>query len=339
MENKQWKLKDSKGFDHLELNTVKVKEPEDDYVLVKHHAASLNYRDLVIANGNYLVATVPLVPGSDGAGEVVKVGPKVTKYKVGDRVSGAFSQRHDFGPMTPEKAREQLGGTTDGVLQQYRAYPESSLLRIPEYMSYEQAATLPCAGLTAYNALFGLVSRQLKPGQWVLTQGTGGVSVFALQFAKAVGARVIATTSTKEREEVLKKLGADFVLNYKDDKEWGKTAKEITKGRGVDHVVEVGGPGTMAQSLEAITAEGVISVIGFVGKGKDEPTVSSTLRYGCIVRAVRVGPHVLNEEMNRGLEVTKIQPVIGKVFPFEQLKEAYQYQWDQKHIGKVVIQI
>lgn len=234
------------------------------------------------------------------------------------------------------------GGLIDGALQQYGVYDEQGLVALPTNLNYLEGATLTCAGLTAWNALYGLSDRRLTPGDWVLTQGTGGVSIFAVQFAKAAGARVIATTSSAEKADRLKALGADHIINYKEDANWGATAKKLTGGLGVQHVVEVGGPGSMKQSLAAIAFDGVISIIGFLGgaKAEKEPSFLEALTNICTVRGVYVGSRALMEEMVRAVEANDIKPVVDeKVFTLEQAKEAYQYQWDQKHFGKLCISI
>jgi NADPH:quinone reductase-like Zn-dependent oxidoreductase len=201
-----------------------------------------------------------VIPGSDGAGTVEAVGSRVTRFKTGDKVATLFNQGHLAGSVTPAILATGLGGSADGTLREYAALSEQGLVKVPSNLSLVEAATLPCAAVTAWNALYGLESRALKPGQTVLTQGTGGVSIFAVQFAKAAGARVIATTSSAEKAEMLKKLGADHVINYKETPNWGEKAKELTSdGHGVEHVVEVGGPTTLAQSLNAIAIDGVIS--------------------------------------------------------------------------------
>ena len=213
---------------------------------------------------------------------------------------------------------------------------------MPTTLDFQQASTLSCAALTAWNALYGVVGKSLKPGDTVLTQGTGGVSMFALQFAKAAGARVISTTSSDAKAETLKKLGADHVINYKTDENWGETAKKATPGgAGCAHVVEVGGPKTMAQSLKAIKPEGTISIIGFVGGfSKEQPTFLDCLNNLCTVRGILVGSRQQFEQMNEAIDANGIKPVVDeKVFSLEDLKEGYQYMWDQKHFGKLTIKI
>ena len=213
---------------------------------------------------------------------------------------------------------------------------------MPSSLTFKEASTLTCAGLTAWNALYGLIGKALKPGDWVLTQGTGGVSIFALQFAKAAGAKVIATTSSSQKAERLKALGADHVINYKETPSWGQSAKDLTPGSlGVNHILEVGGPNTIAQSLAAITPEGVISIIGFVGGySKDTPGMLDALSNLCTVRGILVGSRLQFEEMNRAIEVNGIKPVVdGKGWGLEEGREAYGYMWEQKHFGKVVVGI
>lgn len=208
-------------------------------------------------------------------------------------------------------------------------------------MSAIEASTLTCAPLTAWNALYGLQSKAIKTGQWVLTQGTGGVSLSGIQFAAATGANVVATTSSKEKAEELKKLGATHVINYKETPNWGEVARSLTpEGTGFDHILEVGGPGSLEQSLKAIKLEGVITIIGFLAPSSKQPPLMDALNHVCIVRGVFVGSKEQFVEMNRAIDSVKIKPVVdSNIFKFEDLKAAYQYQWDQKHYGKVVVKI
>ena len=290
------------------------------------HAASLNYRDILITRGRYPFGQAfPVVPGSDGAGVVEAVGRHVTRFKKGDRVVTLFNQGHLAGSLDAQTLATGLGGKVDGVLRQYGAFDESGLVHMPSNLNFLEASTLSCAPVTAWNALYGL--KDLKPGDWVLTQGTGGVSVIAVQFAKAAGARVIATTSSNDKAAKLKQLGADHVINYKEDEKWGETAKKITGGRGVQHVLEVGGPTTMKQSFNAIAIDGIISIIGFLGgvKGENPPTFLDNLNHICIVRGVLVGSREQMEAMNRAIEANNIHPVVDdKVFKLEEAKDAYQ---------------
>lgn len=339
---KQWTVVGKNGFDSLKLNE-KASLPQlgDHDILVKLHAASLNFRDLAIPNGKYPFPIKDgVVPGSDGAGTVESVGPRVTRFKQGDKVVTLFNQGHLGGPVNSTILGTGLGGVVDGTLAEYGVFNEEGLVAAPSNLDFAEASTLPCAALTAWNALYGLESRALKPGQTVLTQGTGGVSIFALQFAKAAGAKVIATTSSAEKAETLKKLGADHVINYKETPNWGEEAKKLTpNGRGVEHVVEVGGPTTMAQSLKAIAMEGVISIIGFIGGfSKEQPTFLDCLSNLCTVRGLLVGSRLQFEDMNRAIEANNIHPVVDKKkFALTELKDAYQYMWDQKHFGKLVV--
>lgn len=223
------------------------------------------------------------------------------------------------------------------------AFNEQGLVHQPSSLTAIEAATLPCAGVTAWNALYGVSDNQVAPGQWVLTQGTGGVSIFALQFAKAAGARVIATTGSNKKAEVLKKLGADHVINYKENPEWGNEAKKLTGGIGVDHVIEVAGPKSMEQSLMAVKVAGVITIIGFVGGfTKDQPGFIECLTNLCTTRGILVGSRKQMEDMCLAIEGNpeKLRPVVDeKLFELEQLKEAYEYQWSGQHFGKVCVTI
>jgi len=253
-----------------------------------------------------------------------------------------FNQSHIAGPVTAADTMSGLGGAVHGTLRQYGTFDESGLVKMPETLDFKQASTLPCAALTAWNGLYGLESRALKPGDTVLTQGTGGVSIFALQFAKAAGAKVIATTSSDKKADVLKHLGADHVINYKSDEKWGETAKSLTRaGLGCAHILEVGGPKTMAQTLKAIKPEGVISIIGFLGgMSKDQPSFLECLNNMCTVRGVFVGSRLQFDAMNAAIDANGIKPVVDEnVFNFEDLKEAYQYMWEQKHFGKVIVKV
>lgn len=241
-------------------------------------------------------------------------------------------------------AASGLGGARHGTLRSIGAFNEQGLVHQPSNLSAAEAATLSCAGLTAWNALYGLSDNQVAAGQWVLTQGTGGVSIFALQFAKAAGAKVIATTGSDEKAETLKRLGADHIINYKKNPEWGIEAKKLTGGVGVDHVVEVAGPTSMAQSLKAVKISGVITIIGFVGgnEGNDQPGFIDCLTGMCTARGILVGSRAQMEDMCRAIEANpdKLKPVVdSKTFKLEDLKQAYEYQWSGQHFGKVCIEV
>ncbi|KAF2473881.1 alcohol dehydrogenase [Lindgomyces ingoldianus] len=341
---KQWTIEGKDGFESLKLNEqAPVPQLGDKDVLVKIHAVSLNYRDLIIPKGKYPFGVKDgVVPGSDGAGTVEAVGSRVTRFKPGDKVVTLFSQGHLGGSLDSHSIATGLGGAVDGTLREYAAFDEQGLVHMPANLNWLEASTLSCAAVTAWNALYGLESRALKPGDTVLTQGTGGVSIFALQFAKAAGAKVIATTSSPQKADLLKKLGADHVINYKENVNWGEEAKSLTPGKaGVQHVVEVGGPTTMAQSLKAIKIDGVISIIGFIGGfSKEQPTFLDCLMNICTVRGLLVGSRLQFEDMNRAIEANDIHPIVDeKVFDLVHAKEAYEYMWDQKHFGKLCIKV
>lgn len=303
----------------------------------------MQFRDILIAQGKYPWSVKPnVVPGSDGAGTVLAVGKNVTRFKPGDKVVTMLNQQHLAGSVTAQIAKYGVGASVDGTLRSVGAFDEQGLVRMPEGLSFVEAATLSCAGVTAWNALFGLPGKQVSAGQWVLTLGTGGVSIFALQFAKATGARVIATTSSNEKAELLKKLGADHVINYREVENWGALAKELTGGVGVDVVVEVVGASTMSQSAESVKLDGLISVVGSVGGGgKAMPTLLDTWLSLFTARGLWVGSRAQMEEMGRAIEanVERLRPVVDKVFTLEQVKEAYEYMLVGMHQGKIGIRI
>ncbi|EHY58293.1 hypothetical protein HRR83_004847 [Exophiala dermatitidis] len=340
-----WVIEGKNGFESLKLQKDRPVPEVGDYdCVVQIHAVSLNYRDLIIPKGMYPFAlSLPVVPCSDGAGTVIAVGKKVTEFKVGDKVCTLFNQLHQAGPITPRAMPTGLGGAIDGTLRKVAVFPEHGLVAAPKNLSPVEASTLTCAPVTAWNALYGLQSKAIKPGDWVLTQGTGGVSLAAIQFAVAAGAKVIATTSSDEKAKKLKDLGATHVINYKTTPNWGEVAKSLTpNGEGVDHVVEVGGAGTLEQSLKAVKLEGVISIIGFLGgtNKQDMPGLLDALNNLCTVRGILVGSKQQFQEMNRAIEANDIHPVVdSNTFKFENALDAYQYQWDQKHFGKVVIEV
>ncbi|SPO01580.1 related to alcohol dehydrogenase I - ADH1 [Cephalotrichum gorgonifer] len=342
---RQWNVKGLGGPDALHFSEQPLSKVGDNQVLVKIQGASLNYRDLIIAEAKYPFPQVAdVVPGSDGAGTVVAIGKHVTRFKPGDKVVTLFNQGHIGGNLDALSVQTGLGGVVDGTFRTFGAFDEQGLVHMPSNLNFVEGATLTCAGLTAWNALFGSADNKLLPGQWVLTQGTGGVSIFAVQFAKAAGARVIATTSSNEKAKLLQKLGADHIINYRETPEWGAKAKELTGGVGVDHVVEVAGPTSMKQSLTSIKFGGVITIIGFVAGTDDneQPGFLNVLTNICTTRGVLVGNRGQLEEMCRAIEANPeaLRPVVDpKVFTLEQLKEAYAYQWSGKHQGKVGIKI
>ncbi|HKP70029.1 MAG TPA: NAD(P)-dependent alcohol dehydrogenase [Pyrinomonadaceae bacterium] len=325
------------GIDQLALVEREDPRPAKGEVVVKFHAASLNYRDLMVVEGTYNPRMkVPAVPLSDGAGEVTDVGDGVTKWKVGDRVMPNFAQHWLDGPATEEKRRSSLGAGAywDGVLREFGVFGDEGLVRIPEHLSYEEASTLPCAALTAWHAL--AISGQLKAGETVLTLGTGGVSIFALQIARLFGARVISTTGNEAKESKLKELGADVVINYTTREDWDAAVLEATDKKGVDHIVEVGGSGTLARSLNAVRFGGHVAMIGaLTASGSFDPI--KLFMKSARLQGVFVGSRSMFEQMNRAIEVAKMRPVVDRVFGFDEARDAMHYMKSGSHFGKVVI--
>ena len=284
-----------------------------------------------------------LVPCSDSAGTILEVGHEVSDFQVGDKVCNTFFQRHESGLMTPEARTTSLGSTNDGVLRKYGVFPDIGLVHAPKTLTAVESSTLPCAALTAWNSLFGLEGRKVKAGECVLTQGTGGVSIFAIQFALAVGAVVIATTSSASKAKKLQDMGVQHIINYKEDANWGDTAKKLSPGGlGAHHIIEVGGEATMEQSFKAIRLEGVISIIGFLaGKDTERKTSFWDAFSSCsVVRGINVGSREQFKEMNRFIEEKDIKPVVDeRVFGFEDAKGAYWELEGQKFFGKIVMKI
>lgn len=333
----------SKGLDGLALEqSSPLPELGANDCLIQVHAVSLNYRDIAMPLGLYPAKfNNHVVPTSDCAGLVLAVGSSVTEFKAGDAVCNTFFLDYEDGYISAAARQTNLGGLNDGPLRKYAVFPSGALVHAPASLNALQNSTLPCAALTAWNALFAIEGRELKAGDWVLAQGTGGVSMFAIQFALAVGAHVIATTSSNSKAEKLKALGVQHVINYRTDPTWGETAKKLTPGaRGVQHVIEVGGDETMVQSFKAVATEGVISIIGFLASGEQKATMWDTFISGCIVRGINVGSRVQFQEMNRFIEEKKITPVVDeRVFEFEKAREAFDYLRAQQFFGKVVIKV
>lgn len=326
------------GFENLRLVDHDHPQAGPTDVVVQLRAASLNFRDLLFARGIYNPrAKFPAIPLSDGAGEVVAVGEKVSRWKVGDRVCPIFMQGWLSGRRTPAIERTTLGaGDIEGVAREFAAYPEHGLVRIPDHLSYEEAATLPVAALTAWHAL--VEAARVKPGETVLTLGTGGVSVFAVQIAKLLGARVIATSSSDEKLARIRELGADETINYRTTPAWEKEVLRLTSGRGVDAVVEVGGAGTLTKSMHSTRAEGTIAVIGVLAGGEGvDPT--RILMKSLKLHGIYVGPGQMFEEMNRALALAQLRPVIDRTFSFDQLPAALDYMQTGAHFGKIVVRI
>jgi NADPH:quinone reductase-like Zn-dependent oxidoreductase len=330
-----YRLPKAESIDDLTLQEAPRPEPQRGQVLVRMHAWSLNYRDLMVATGRYGAGGTPpnLVPLSDGAGEVVEVGPGVRRVKPGDRVCPTFMQGWLGGEVIAEARQRALGGGVDGVLAEYVLADQEDLVHFPAHLSYEEAATLPCAAVTAWNALFG--GRRLQPGETVLVLGTGGVSIFALQFARLAGARVIATSSSAEKLARARALGAAEGVNYREHPEWHRQVQKLTDGRGVDYVVEVGGAGTLPRSIAAARVGGEVALIGVLTGGEIDPT--PIMRRNVTLRGIFVGSREMFEAMNRAIAQHALRPVIDKVFPFEQAQDAYRHLQGASHVGKVVI--
>ena len=326
------------NFDALKLREEATPTPGPGQVLVRMRAASLNHRDLNIISGGYTShAILPsVIPLSDGAGEVAAVGAGVTRWKAGDRVAPIFVQRWIGGDLQLDYMPSALGGPSQGVLSEYITLSEEGLVRIPSHLSFEQAAALPCAAVTAWNA--AMVQGKLRAGDTLVTLGSGGVSLFAAQLGLAAGARVIATTGSEAKAARLKAMGINDVINYQTTPDWDVRVRELTAGRGADLVVEVGGPGSLAKSIAAIRYCGHISVVGnLAGKGMIDPATLFAKRASMC--GIQVGSRDMFEAMNRAIEVAGLKPVIDRVFDFGEARAAYEYLQSGQHFGKVVVKL
>ena len=324
------------GLDELRLRDEADPRPQRGEVPVRVRAVSLNVRDLAILRGRYPRKSVPgLIPVSDASGEIVAVGEGVRAFNVGDRVIGAFHPRWFGGEMPSTIAADSYGAESDGWLCELKAVSQEAVVRLPDALSWEEGATLPCAGLTAWTALTG--PTPIRAGHTVLVQGSGGVSVFALQLARVLGARVIATTSSPAKAEALKALGAADVVNYSTEPDWGKAVRALTGGRGVDRVVEVGGPGTIAQSLRAVALGGEIASIGFLSTENPGIDFFQLKASGSSLRNITVGDRAALVDFVRAVAATGLRPVIDQVFAFDEAREAFARLESGGHLGKVVI--
>jgi NADPH:quinone reductase-like Zn-dependent oxidoreductase len=315
-------------------------DPKPAYrqVLVKVTACSLNFRDLGIVRGTYRMPVRDnIIPLSDGAGEVVAIGGGVTRVKVGDKVAGCFFQRWPGGEPSPDVQSSALGGAIDGMLADYALLEEDGVVKVPAHLSIEEGATLPCAAVTAWHAMFE--HAKLIGGQTVLLQGTGGVSIFALQLARAMGIQAIITSSSDDKLARAKKLGATHGINYKTTPDWEKVAMEFTGGRGVDHVVEVGGAGTLAKSFGAIRLGGRISMIGGLGGAATELDPRLIMARRANIQGISVGSTQMFEALNRAVAANAIKPVIDRVFGFDEVQAAYKHMASGAHFGKIVIRV
>lgn len=325
------------GIDKLRLVELADPEPQTNEVVVRFHAWSLNYRDLMVIEGRYNPRMkMPATPLSDGAGEIVAVGEGVSKWNVGDRVMPIMVQRWFDGEPDAETSRTAIGAGAiwDGILREKAAFDENAVIAVPEYLTQSEAATLPCAAVTAWNAL--VVSGKLSTGDTVLTLGTGGVSIFAVQFAKMLGAKVISTSSSDDKLERLKELGADETINYKAREDWDRAVLELTDKRGVDHVVEVGGAGTLAKSINSVRVGGHVAMIGALETGgtfNHVPIFMKAIR----LQGIFVGSKAMFEEMTAAIAENNVKPVIDRTFEFGEIIEALHYMKSGAHFGKIVV--
>ena len=334
---KAYRISEGKGVEALKLVDLPDPQPGHGQIVIRMRAASLNYRDLGILQGGYhRNDTRPIIPVSDGAGDVMAVGPGVSRWKVGDRVSPIFVRDWIDGAASDEALHTGLGGGVDGVLAEQVLAPEQSVVKFPEGWSYAEAATLPCAAVTAWHALFE--SGRLRAGQSVLLLGTGGVSIFALQLAKAAGARAIITSSSDEKLQRAKSLGADATINYKQQPEWHESVRQLTGGAGVDHVVEVGGPGTLERSLKSAAVGGYIHLIGVLDSPSSKISPLLSIFNLLTIRGIYVGSRRMHQDLIAAMVAGNIRPVIDQTFPFADAVEAYKAFSTQRHFGKVVIE-
>ncbi len=312
-------------------------QPGPREVLIRVRAASLNYRDHMIVTGSYFTPvnrdTIPL---SDGAGEVVAIGSGVTRFQTGDRVAGAFFQVWLDGP--PTRRHPALGVPLDGMLAEYVALHEDGVVALPPSLSFEEGATLPCAGVTAWNALM-VAGMPVKPGDTVLCLGTGGVSMLALQFARAAGARVIVTSSSDDKIQRALGLGASAGINYKSHPDWEKEVERLTDGRGVNHIIEIGGAGTLDRSFQAIAFGGKVALIGFLAGAAAQTNPVPLMLKGGSLQGIGVGSTAMFEAMNQAIEINRIKPIVHKVFPFDKAADAFRALASGDFVGKLVIGI
>jgi NADPH:quinone reductase-like Zn-dependent oxidoreductase len=333
-----WEIGEAFGLEHLRCVQRPEPEPGAHEVAIRVKAVSLNYRDLMMVRGLYNPKQpLPLVPCSDAVGEVVATGASVSRVKVGDRVAAMFAQRWDGGEPTIDRLRSTLGGPHDGVLAERLVLDERGVAPVPEHLSDEQAATLPCAALTAWSAL--VTVGRVTAGDTVLVQGTGGVSIFALQLGRLLGARVMVTSSSNDKLTRALELGASDGVNYATEPEWGKWARSRTGGRGVDLVVEVGGAGTLSQSLRAVRPGGTIALIGVLS-GRETPLDLARVFMNVVrLQGIMVGDRDGFEAMARAISAHGLQPVVDRVFPFDDAPAAFEHLAGGAHFGKVCIRV
>ena len=329
---KSIQIKAGEGLGKIHLIEQEIPNPAAGEIRVRWHATSLNYHDYLVAKGVLPVAE-GRVPMSDGAGVVDAVGADVTRWEKGDKVMSLFFPDWQHGAPTVANTQRISGETTDGYATEYSVLPANAVTAMPDDYTYAAAATLPCAGLTAWRAL--IVEGQLKPGDSVLIEGTGGMSIFALQFARMVGAKVFATTGSNEKIDQLKTMGATEVINYKEDPKWGKTLFQKTGG--IDHVLDVGGNATMRQSIEAAKVYGKIYSIGILGGPKGEILFPKLFFKHLSIIGLAVGSAAMQEEMVKAINANDFQPVLDKNFALKELGTAFRYQEEGKHFGKITV--
>lgn len=335
---KAYEIQGGFGLDNLKPTERPDPTAGPGQVLLEVRAVSLNYRDLLTVKGHYNPRQpLPLVPCSDGAGEIVAVGDGVTRVTVGDRVATCFTQGWLGGRPSAEGLRSTLGGPLDGTLCERMVLDAEGVVRVPEHLSDAEAATLPCAALTAWSALFEQGS--VGPGDTILVQGTGGVSIFALQLASLAGARVIVTSSSDAKLERARALGAWQTVNYRAERDWGKAVRKLTGGEGVDHVVEVGGAGTLEQSLKAVKVGGTVSVIGVLSGVSAPFSVIPVLMQQVRLQGILVGSREGFEAMNRAIAAHELHPVVDRVVPFADALEAFRAMERAEHVGKICIAV
>tara|TARA_Y100000590_G_scaffold469499_1_gene657401 strand:+ start:1484 stop:2497 length:1014 start_codon:yes stop_codon:yes gene_type:complete len=332
-------LNGTNGFDDLEVVKKNDPKPSNGEVLVRVRSASINYRDLLITKGGYgsRQKTSDLIPLSDAAGEVVEIGSGVKNFKVGDRVTGSFFQSWVSGQVTSDMLEDDLGRLNDGVLSELKCFKEVGLAATPDSLSDIEASAVPCAGLTAWSGIITL--GKIKPGEVVLIQGSGGVSLFALQFAKMSGAKVLAISSNEKKIERLKKLGAFHCLNYLEKPHWGKDILKFTNGVGVDHIIEIGGGETIKQSLRAIKPGGTISLIGVLDGARSDLLIPLVGSRNIKLQGVTVGPVEELKKMLKALDENKVKPIIDSVYDLSNFLDAYNKLSSGQHFGKICIKL
>jgi NADPH:quinone reductase-like Zn-dependent oxidoreductase len=332
---KAYEVRETTGLDGLVLNRERADpQPGHGQILVRMRAAALNYRDQGVIKGGYGYTKFPVIPLSDGAGDVAAVGSGVTQFKPGDRVASTFFVNWPGGRLPPDAARNSLGGMVDGVLADYALLAETGAIKVPDHLSDQEAATFPCAALTAWNALVD--TGRIKSGESVAILGTGGVSCFGIAFAKMHGAFVFLTSSSDEKLAHGKALGADAIINYRSQPDWDQEILKQTGGAGVDHVLEVGGAGTLEKSMKAVRNGGSIYVIGtLAGAGSINPRMIN--RKAIRLQGIHVGSREMFAAMNKAVALHKLKPVIDRVFSFDDAKAAYAHQQSGSHFGKIVI--